>query len=126
MILENENTIRKFENTDYFGYLFHVSYDGLMFDSFDENPDMISVKSKFRELLESNNIKFYKGIQQAGRTDKDVSASNNILYINSKQDIKLSGLKNFKTDGLTITKIEKTMPFLELPSLIKSMHYVYK
>ena len=62
MILENENTIRKFENTDYFGYLFHVSYDGLMFDSFDENPDMISVKSKFRELLESNNIKFYKGI----------------------------------------------------------------
>ena len=82
MILENENTIRKFENTDYFGYLFHVSYDGLMFDSFDENPDMISVKSKFRELLESNNIKFYKGIQQAGRTDKDVSASNNILYIN--------------------------------------------
>ena len=126
MILENENTIRKFENTDYFGYLFHVSYDGLMFDSFDENPDMVSVKSKFRELLESNNIKFYKGIQQAGRTDKDVSASNNILYINSKQDIKLSGLKNFKTDGLTITKIEKTMPFLELPSLIKSRHYVYK
>ena len=126
MILENENTIRKFENTDYFGYLFHVSYDGLMFDSFDENPDMISVKSKFRELLESNNIKFYKGIQQAGRTDKDVSASNNILYVNSKQDIKLSGLKNFKTDGLTITKIEKTMPFLEIPSLIKSRHYVYK
>jgi len=37
--------------------------------------------------LESNKIKIFKGIQQAGRTDANVSAKENILYINSKDVI---------------------------------------
>jgi len=59
-----------------------VEYDGKKFDSFDENPEGKSLKSEFRKLLEMNGLKIFKGIQQAGRTDKDVSAKENILYIN--------------------------------------------
>ena len=126
MILSDKNKVRKFENTEYFGYLFYISYDGKKFESFDENPNMKSVKSYFRELLNENKINFYKGIQQAGRTDKGVSALSNILYINSKQNIELNSFKNCGNENFKILAIEKTMPFLEFPSLIESRHYIYK
>ena len=77
---EVDKLIRGFENTNYFGHLFFVEYDGKKFDSFDENPEGKSLKSEFRKLLEMNGLKIFKGIQQAGRTDKDVSAKENILY----------------------------------------------
>jgi len=84
---EIEKVIRNFENTEYFGYIFYIEYDGKKFSSFDENPNEKSIKSEFRKLLEKNGIKFFKGIQQAGRTDKDVSAKENLLYINLKHHI---------------------------------------
>ena len=82
-----DKLIRDFENTKYFGYMFFVEYDGQKFESFDENPNKKSVKAEFRKILESSKIKIFKGIQQAGRTDANVSAKGNILYINSKDVI---------------------------------------
>lgn len=117
--------IRNFENTKYFGYMFFVEYDGKKFESFDENPDKKSVKSEFRKILENNRITIFKGIQQAGRTDANVSAKENILYINSKNTIDLENLKMVETDGLKINKIVRTLPFLEFPQLIAKRYYIY-
>ena len=117
--------IRDLEKTGYFGYLFFIKYDGTKFDSFDENKDKVSVKGEFKKLLEENNISYYKGIQQAGRTDKDVSAEENILYINTKQDLKLKKFKN-NSVILEIFDIKKTLPYLELPKLIEKRHYIYR
>jgi tRNA pseudouridine38-40 synthase len=117
--------IRDLEKTGYFGYLFFIRYDGTKFDSFDENKNKISVKGEFKKLLQENNISYYKGIQQAGRTDKDVSAAENILYINTKQDLKLEKFRN--TTGLIeIFDIKKTLPYLELPKLVEKRHYIYR
>lgn len=116
--------IRDLEKTGYFGYLFFIKYDGTKFDSFDEAKDLQSIKGEFKNILLENNIVYYKGIQQAGRTDKDVSAEENILYINSKMDIKFENFKQ-ENDFLKITGIKKTMPYLELPNLIEKRHYVY-
>ena len=123
---EIEKVIRNFENTEYFGYIFYIEYDGRKFSSFDENPNEKSIKSEFRKLLEKNGINFFKGIQQAGRTDKDVSAKENLLYINSKHHIEFEKIKYKKIDGLKILKIEKTLPFLEFPELIARRHYIYE
>ena len=123
---EIEKVIRNFENTEYFGYIFYIEYDGRKFGSFDENPNEKSIKSEFRKLLEKNGINFFKGIQQAGRTDKDVSAKENLLYINSKHHIEFEKIKYKKIDGLKILKIEKTLPFLEFPELIARRHYIYE
>ena len=123
---EIEKVIRNFENTEYFGYIFYIEYDGKKFSSFDENPNEKSIKSEFRKLLEKNGIKIFKGIQQAGRTDKDVSAKENMLYINSKHDIKFKEIEHKEADGLRILKIEKTLPFLEFPELIARRHYIYE
>ena len=120
---EIDKLIRNFENTGYFGYLFFVEYDGKKFDSFDENPEGKSVKSEFRKLLEMNNIKIFKGIQQAGRTDKNVSAKENILYINSKKYIEDI---HKKVDGLKIRKIVRTIPFFEFPQMISKRFYIYE
>ena len=103
--------IRDLEKTGYFGYLFFIRYDGTKFDSFDENKDKTSVKGEFKKLLDENNISYYKGIQQAGRTDKDVSAEENILYINTKQDMKLEKIRNSSVN-LHIIKIKKTIHYL--------------
>lgn len=116
--------IRDLEKTGYFGYLFFIKYDGTKFDSFDEAKNIQSIKGEFKNILIENNIIYYKGIQQAGRTDKDVSARENILYINSKQDIKFENLKQ-GNNFLKITDIKKTMPYLEIPGLIEKRHYVY-
>lgn len=120
---EVDKLIRGFENTNYFGHLFFVEYDGKKFDSFDENPEGKSLKSEFRKLLEMNGLKIFKGIQQAGRTDKDVSAKENILYINSKKYI-----ENFhkEIDGLKIRKIVRTVPFLEFPQMVSKRFYIYE
>lgn len=123
---EIEKVIRNFENTEYFGYIFYIAYDGRKFSSFDENPNEKSIKSEFRKLLEKNGINFFKGIQQAGRTDKDVSAKENLLYINSKHYIEFEKLGYKEIDGLEILKIEKTLPFLEFPELIAKRHYIYE
>ena len=132
--MENINTekikldklIRDFENTKYFGYMFFVEYDGQKFESFDENPDKKSIKSEFRKILEKNKIKIFKGIQQAGRTDANVSAKENILYINSKEIIDFSKLKFLETEGLKINKIVRTLPFLEFPQMIEKRYYIYE
>ena len=132
--MENINTekikldklIRDFENTKYFGYMFFVEYEGQKFESFDENPDKKSVKSEFRKILENNKIRIFKGIQQAGRTDANVSAKENILYINSKEIIDFSKLKFLETEGLKINKIVRTLPFLEFPQMIEKRYYIYE
>ncbi len=123
---EIEKVIRNFENTEYFGYIFYIEYDGRKFSSFDENPNEKSIKSEFRKLLKKNGINFFKGIQQAGRTDKDVSAKENLLYINSKDYIEFEKIEYKEVDGLKILKIEKTLPFLEFPELIAKRHYIYE
>lgn len=118
--------IRNFENTKYFGYMFFIEYNGEKFDSFDENPNKKSIKAEFRKILESNKIKIFKGIQQAGRTDANVSAKENILYINSKDIIDFFKLKFLEIEGLKINKIVRTLPFLEFPQMIQKRYYIYK
>ena len=118
--------IRDFENTKYFGYMFFIEYDGQKFESFDENPNKKSVKAEFRKILESSKIKIFKGIQQAGRTDANVSAKENILYINSKDVIDFFKLKFLEIEGLKINKIVRTLPFLEFPQMIQKRYYIYK
>jgi len=121
-----EKLIRDFENTSYFGYMFFIEYDGKRFNSFDENPNMKSVKSEFRKLLEKNGIKIFKGIQQAGRTDRDVSAKENILYINSQYYFEFSHMKYIESEELKIKKIVRTIPFLEFPQMICKRFYIYE
>ena len=121
-----DKLIRNFENTKYFGYMFFVEYDGQKFESFDENPNKKSVKSEFRKILENNKIRIFKGIQQAGRTDANVSAKENILYINSKEIIDFLKLKFLETKGLKINKIVRTLPFLEFPQMIEKRYYIYE
>ena len=123
---EMDKLIRDFENIKYFGYMFFVEYDGQKFESFDENPNKKSVKLEFRKILENNKIKIFKGIQQAGRTDANVSAKENILYINSKEIIDFSKLKFLETEGLKINKIVRTLPFLEFPQMIEKRYYIYE
>ena len=121
-----DKLIRDFENTKYFGYMFFIEYNGEKFDSFDENPNKKSIKAEFRKILESNKIKIFKGIQQAGRTDANVSAKENILYINSKDVIDFFKLKFLQIEGLKINKIVRTLPFLEFPQMIQKRYYIYK
>ena len=118
--------IRNFENTKYFGYMFFIEYNGEKFDSFDENPNKKSIKAEFRKILESNKIKIFKGIQQAGRTDANVSAKENILYINAKDVIDFFKLKFLEIEGLKINKIVRTLPFLEFPQMIEKRYYIYE
>ena len=121
-----DKLIRDFENTKYFGYMFFIEYNGEKFNSFDENPNKKSIKAEFRKILESNKIKIFKGIQQAGRTDANVSAKENILYINSKDVIDFFKLKFLEIEGLKINKIVRTLPFLEFPQMIQKRYYIYK
>ena len=121
-----DKLIRDFENTKYFGYMFFIEYNGEKFNSFDENPNKKSIKAEFRKILESNKIKIFKGIQQAGRTDANVSAKENILYINSKDVIDFFKLKFLEIEGLKINKIVRTLPFLEFPQMIEKRYYIYE
>ena len=121
-----EKLIRDFENTEYYGYIFSISYRGEMFDSFDENPGGKSVKSEFKKLLIKNGISIFKGIQQAGRTDKKVNGKGNALYVSCKDLIEFSEMKYRESEGIEIFNVEKTLPFLEFPSMIEKRHYIYE
>ena len=125
-VKEINEIIREFENSNYYGYMFYIKYDGKSFDSFDENPGLKSVKGEFKKILELNGIKIYKGVQQAGRTDAGVSSLCNILYVNSNQNIEFSSIKVKKIEGIEIVGIDKTLPQLEFPEMIEKRYYIYE
>ncbi|OQY41270.1 MAG: pseudouridylate synthase [Fusobacteriia bacterium 4572_74] len=123
---------RSLEKTTKFGYLFYISYQGTKFHSFDENKDenctKKTVKGEFIKILGELGITWAKGVQQGGRTDGQVSASENILYINSNNRIDKTSLKdkfNKKINEMKIIKIEKTLPNLALPEMIEGRIYNY-
>ncbi|UUV19738.1 pseudouridylate synthase [Fusobacteria bacterium ZRK30] len=123
---------RSLEKTTKFGYLFYISYRGTKFHSFDENKDENStkktVKGEFIKILGELGITWAKGVQQGGRTDGQVSARENILYINSNNKIDKVSLKdkfNKKINEMKIVKIEKTLPNLALPEMIEGRVYRY-
>ena len=80
--------------------------------------------------MKNSGIIIFKGIQQAGRTDSKVNARENILYINSKNNIDFSNIKEElnieKENGLEILDIKKTIPFLEFPDMIEKRFYIYE
>ncbi len=129
---EAQVNFRSLEKTTKFGYLFYISYRGTKFHSFDENKDENStkktVKGEFIKILGELGITWAKGVQQGGRTDGQVSAKENILYINSNNKIDKTLLKdkfNKKINEMKIVKIEKTLPNLALPEMIKGRVYRY-
>lgn len=129
---EAQVNFRSLEKTTKFGYLFYISYRGTKFHSFDENKDENStkktVKGEFIKILGELGITWAKGVQQGGRTDGQVSAKENILYINSNNKIDKALLKdkfNKKINEMKIVKIEKTLPNLALPEMIEGRIYRY-
>jgi len=121
--------IRSLEKSSKNGYLFYISYKGSKFESFDENKDKKSVKGEFIRILNELGITWAKGVQQAGRTDAGVSASENILYISSNYNGDRQELiKEFnkKTNDMAILRIEKTLPNLVLPDMVEAREYIYK
>lgn len=131
-MLEVQVNFRSLEKTTKFGYLFYISYRGTKFHSFDENKDENStkktVKGEFIKILEELGVTWAKGVQQGGRTDGQVSAKENILYINSNNKIDKIKLKekfNEKINEMKIIKIEKTLPNLALPEMMAGRIYRY-
>lgn len=123
---------RSLEKTTKFGYLFFISYRGTKFHSFDENKDENSikktVKGEFIKILGELGVTWAKGVQQGGRTDGQVSAKENILYISSNNKIDKTLLKdefNKKINEMKIVKIEKTLPNLAFPEMIEGRVYRY-
>ncbi|WP_068267577.1 pseudouridine synthase family protein [Caviibacter abscessus] len=111
---------RKLEKTKLLGYLIYIKYNGNDYESFDENPGLKSLKLEYKNRFLKHNINIFKGIQQAGRTDKGVSANENVLYImTSKQNIDVM----LQYDD--VIKIEKCLPFIELPEYIKGREYIF-
>ena len=130
--MEAQVNFRSLEKTTKFGYLFFISYKGSKFHSFDENKDDSStkktVKGEFIKILGELGVTWAKGVQQGGRTDGQVSAKENILYINSNNKIDKILLKdkfNKKIKEMQIVKIEKTLPNLALPEMIEGRIYRY-
>ena len=122
--------IRTIERNDKWGYMFYIKYDGTKFHSFDEMSGKRSVKGRFKEIMNELGFTWAKGIQQGGRTDAKVSATENILYVSSKFDgdrKKLQERFNFLSDdSLKITMIKKTIPNLVFPEMIASREYIYE
>jgi len=121
--------IRSLEKSQKLGFLFYISYDGKKFHSFDENSDKKSVKSEFIRVANELGFTWAKGVQQGGRTDSEVNALENILYVSSNYKGNLEKLKNQfneKIDGLKILDIKKTLPNLVIPDLVESREYIYK
>lgn len=121
--------IRSLEKSKKLGFLFYISYDGKKFHSFDENSDKKSVKGEFIRVLNELGFTWAKGVQQGGRTDSEVSAMENILYVSSNYSKNLEKLKTYfneKIEGLKILQIKKTLPNLVLPDLVESREYIYK
>jgi len=121
--------IRALEKNNKMGFLFFISYNGKTFDSFDEMNGKKTVKDSFREILTRLNFSWAKGIQQGGRTDKNVSAKENLLYVSSNFSEDIRKLKdNFdkkSNPDLIINNIVKTLPNLIIPDLIEKREYVY-
>ena len=71
-----------------------------------------------------------KGIQQGGRTDAKVSATENILYVSSNFNGEMKELQesfnNLSDETLKITMIKKTFPNLSFPELIERREYIYE
>lgn len=111
---------RKLEKTNLNGYLIYIKYDGKDYESFDENPNLISVKGELKKILINEKVLIYKGLQQAGRTDKLVSARENIIYLVTKEN-NLDRLLKYDM----VLKIKKVIPFLELPNLIEKRIYIF-
>lgn len=121
--------IRSLEKSSKLGFLFYISYEGNKFHSFDENSDKKSVKGEFIKILNEFGFTWAKGVQQGGRTDAEVSAFENVLYVSSNYRDNLRELQvkfNEKSSGLKIIDIKKTLPNLVLPELVESREYIYK
>lgn len=123
---------RSLEKTTKFGYLFFISYKGTKFHSFDENKEgettKKTVKGEFIRVMNELGVTWAKGVQQGGRTDGQVSASENVLYINSNNKIDKVKLRiefNKKIKNMKIIKIEKTLPNLAIPEMIEGRRYRY-
>lgn len=121
--------IRAIERTEKWGYLFYIRYDGAKFYSFDEMNGKRSVKGEFKELMSKVGFTWAKGIQQAGRTDSKVSATENILYVSSnfngdKRELQ-SKFNAISDASLKVTMVKKTLPNLVFPDLIQRREYVY-
>lgn len=111
---------RRLEKTKLNAYMVYIKYDGSNYTCFDELKDKKTVKGYFKDLLKKENIDVYKGIQQAGRTDKDVSANENILYFMSEKE-NIDTLLKYDM----VIKIQKTIPYLEFPELIAKRKYIF-
>ena len=133
MDMENKiMDLRSLEKGSKFGYMYYISYDGKAFDTFDELKGKRSVKEEFAKLMNELGFTWAKGIQQAGRTDAKVSASENILYMSSnyRGDVdKLIERFNSKAGNTTKIKIKsykKTLPNLVFPEMVEERAYCYK
>lgn len=122
--------IRTIERNDKWGYMFYIKYDGTKFHSFDEMSGKRSVKGRFKEIMNQLGFTWAKGIQQGGRTDAKVSATENILYVSSKFDGDRKELQesfnSLSDDSLKITMLKKTVPNLVFPEMIARREYIYE
>lgn len=122
--------IRTIEKNDKWGYMFYIKYDGTKFHSFDEMNGKISVKGRFREIMNQLGFTWAKGIQQGGRTDAKVSATENILYVSSRFDGDSRALQekfnSLSDESLKVTMIKKTFPNLAFPELVDRREYIYE
>lgn len=129
--MENKATnLRRLEKSKKFGYLFYISYRGGSFDAFDEVKNKKSVKSRFREIMNSIGFTWAKGIQQAGRTDAKVSAGENILYVSSgypgDMDELVRKFNEISKKELRIKKVKKTVADLVIPEWVEAREYCYR
>ena len=110
--------------------MFYIKYDGTKFHSFDEIVGKRTVKGRFKELMNEIGFSWAKGIQQGGRTDAKVSATENILYVSSKFDGNKKNLQErfnlLSDESLKITMIKKTFPNLAFPELVGRREYIYE
>lgn len=122
--------IRTIEKNDKWGYMFYIKYDGTKFHSFDEIVGKRTIKGIFKELMNEIGFSWAKGIQQGGRTDAKVSATENILYVSSKFDGDRKNLQErfnlLSDESLKITMIKKTFPNLAFPELVDRREYIYE
>lgn len=120
---------RLIEKSDKWGYMFYIKYDGTKFQSFDEMAGKKTVKGNFKEIMEKIGFTWAKGIQQGGRTDAKVSATENILYVSSRFDGDRHELqKKFNSlsgDELKVTMVKKCFPNLAFPEMIERREYIY-
>ena len=110
--------------------MFYIKYDGTKFHSFDEMSGKKTVKGQFKELMNSIGFTWAKGIQQGGRTDAKVSATENILYVSSNFNGDKKRLQeefnNISDESLKVTMIKKTFPNLSFPELVDRREYIYE